>query len=536
MDLLSKALAYHKFGWNILPLGNNEKSPSSIIPTWRRYQSERVTEEEIGTWFSRSDITGIVLVCGKISNVIVVDDDGYRTGNMFPMSSSLEAKTASGGKHLYFKYKDFTKSRKLKNEKYEIEVHSDGVLIVLPPSMAMNKKGEVGQYEWAVKEIKSINDLPEFNDFIIDMEFPEPEPLSTPLNELLEVEHGDQHNAMLKLMRTMLFSSDESSWESVVWPHIQAAGERYVKNGDPYPYNPSLLRSDWESAKEFVKKKKVERLEPKSGRNLILDRIEERRLEKLAPSTGYLSLDNLIKGFVPGHLYSLTAHTNVGKTSVSANFAINVARQGKKVLYFAFEPDTTILDYFASIAKQKPYKFIADQDIIDLEEYLTNIDIRTKDNAKSPQDIVTNIVTSKKHYDLIIIDHLGYFERSGTDSLVQQQSNTVKQLAAIAKHQQTAVLQIVHLNKLAGSIPEMKNISGSGAIYQDSTEVIILTRGEVSNADGIKVPTDTGNVIVSKQKAGKSGSFKIYFMPESACISDKQFDSDDLREIRGYFT
>ena len=45
-------------------------------------------------------------------------------------------------------------------------------------------------------------------------------------------------------------------------------------------------------------------------------RLLERELEKTAPLTGYEDLDRIIKGFIPGHVYTVTGVTNDGSTGM----------------------------------------------------------------------------------------------------------------------------------------------------------------------------------------------------------------------------
>jgi replicative DNA helicase len=251
----------------------------------------------------------------------------------------------------------------------------------------------------------------------------------------------------------------------------------------------------------------------KTLNELAQERVEERKLEKIAPKTGYSNLDKIVKGFIPGHLYTLTGHTNVGKTSMAVNFSFNVARQGKKVLYVALEPGTMFTEFWASIKYDKPFEALSDDDIQNLDD--ENIQILGKQGLTKVSDLV-RIVKEREHTDLIIIDHIGYFI-SNLSNPVQEQSNAIKELADLAKEKNAAIMMIAHVNKQAGKIPTQNDVSGSGAFKQDSTDLWILIRDMDENDQYSVNYRNTGLLIISKGKPG-SGSVKLIFGEKKAKI------------------
>ncbi len=108
-------------------------------------------------------------------------------------------------------------------------------------------------------------------------------------------------------------------------------------------------------------------------------RLIDRAFEKDAPSTGFPSLDAIIKGFVANHVYTMTGDTNVGKTQACCNFAYNVAKQGKRVLYFSLEPDTTVIEYLASVWSRKRFDGVTEKDLDSPPNI--DIDIYTKEHV-----------------------------------------------------------------------------------------------------------------------------------------------------------
>lgn len=257
---------------------------------------------------------------------------------------------------------------------------------------------------------------------------------------------------------------------------------------------------------------------PKKLAEIKKNRLIEREFEKDAPSTGYPELDKLIKGFIPGHVYTMTGDTNVGKTSIACNFAVKVAFQMKRVLYIALEPENSVIEYIASVFHEKRFDDLTDDDL-DLGDL--PIEVLGKEAIQTTEQL-TEVIESFDRYDLIVVDHVGYFIRSQNNWL-QEQSNMVKIFAGLAKKNQCAIMLIAHLRKKSKNdrknyVPGISDISGSGAFGQDSTEVMIVTRNLVSDDPLETRYSNLGRLSVVKTKAGPNGFIPLEFSERSANI------------------
>lgn len=247
-------------------------------------------------------------------------------------------------------------------------------------------------------------------------------------------------------------------------------------------------------------------------------RVKEWELEKVAPSTGYEDLDDLIRGFIPGHVYVLTGETNVGKTATASNFAIRVALQNKRVLYIALEPENTIIDYLSSVYWDKRFDELTEEDLLlpDLP-----IDILGKEDVDTTEKLV-EVIEAFDRYDLVVVDHVGYFIKS-TKNTVQEQSNMMKAFAGIAKANKTAILLIAHLRKKMATerkqkTPTADDISGSASFKQDATDVLIVTRDKATDDPEDPRYANTGRLYVAKTKSGQNGMIRVYFSERKAKI------------------
>ena len=258
-------------------------------------------------------------------------------------------------------------------------------------------------------------------------------------------------------------------------------------------------------------------------------RIADRELEKTAPSTGYPPLDRIIKGFVPGHVYTMTGATNIGKSTIACNFAYRVAKQGKKVLYFSLEPDTTIIEYLASIWARKRFDDVTEADLTPPVQ----IDVYTKEHVNTLEDMI-QIVENSERYDLIIVDHFGYFI-SNSNNPNQTEKNAMKSMAGFARRNKVAVMLIVHPRKPVGSTKKQKDlslhdISGAAAFSQDATDVLVVARNK-DPEDPLQITyLDEGYIAVHKTKSGPNGTMRIHFIQGSALIlDDDEFSNNKAR-------
>ncbi len=144
-EMLKAITEYKKHGWVVHPLSkpsDNGKSPGKR-PLAKEWQKLEKTPDDIEKYIK--DGCNIGLVCGKASNVTVLDfdhklfmDDVFAGIDTTMLSSS---RTAGRG-HVYFKYRSDLTSQKM--HELGIEILTDGNNAVLPPSV--HKSGDT--YHW----------------------------------------------------------------------------------------------------------------------------------------------------------------------------------------------------------------------------------------------------------------------------------------------------------------------------------------------------------------------------------------------------
>lgn len=131
------AKLYCSLGMNVIPIMNKTKTPCIA---WGRFINEKVTEKEIDEWWDRWPEANIAIICGKVSDCIVVDVDprngGSESAKGWGQFATPTTLTPNKGYHLYFKYDpSISKSKPLPG----IDVQSEGSYVLVPPSETVGK-------------------------------------------------------------------------------------------------------------------------------------------------------------------------------------------------------------------------------------------------------------------------------------------------------------------------------------------------------------------------------------------------------------
>jgi replicative DNA helicase len=149
-EIKDKAKEYLKAGLSVIPTKDN-KEP---VISWKPYQSQRLTEEEIETVFNGLNVIGLGIICGEISGgleVIDVDTKYDTTGflweelrgliesNLPELYKSLViATTKNGGYHIYYRCISIAGNLKLStkvNREVLVETRGEGGYVIAPPTL-----------------------------------------------------------------------------------------------------------------------------------------------------------------------------------------------------------------------------------------------------------------------------------------------------------------------------------------------------------------------------------------------------------------
>lgn len=510
---------YLKLGWSVLPMkfiqAEDGKMVKKPMVEWKRYQSEQPQMSVVDSWIGQGWFLG--LITGKLSGIVVVDDDRAKHGlKEANLTSSVIARTKSGGKHYYFRYDRPVSNHA--NSDIHVDIRGEGGYVVLPP---------YNGYEWVSpptpENLALLQTLPQHIEDKIAGDRRMGDRVT--LSDYEQINAGERNSTLHRIA-------------CAIWNNDRLTEEDKITNIEAFNLkcNPPLgayeLEAIINSAKKFVennpKKKQDEPVKPAKFVSLseaISSHLADKEMSKDCPSTGLSGLDKMVKGFIPNHLYILSGDTNVGKTSSACYFAVSVASQGKSVLYVSLEPDVDVVGYMASVLHDKPFATLNASDFEALKNL--NIDILLKDSVKTASALTEILKSTPNHYDLVVIDHIGYFI-TDTANTNQAQSNLMKELADMPRKKKCAVMAIAHLRKREKGKkkgpPTADDLSGSAALKQDATDVWLLWREGVDGDKTNSMVSNTGYLIVAKSKNSASGAINILFRPGYAGI--KEYVSD----------
>ncbi len=139
------ALGYaEKLGWSVIPIDTrpkeDPKDEKKPLISWKEYQKETASSEEIKNFWRQYPYAGIGIVTGKVSGLLVLDFDDRESLEWFEREVCRLPKTlkqTSGkGIHYFFKYPEDTEIRNKQGlEGQQLDVRGEGGYIIVAPSV-----------------------------------------------------------------------------------------------------------------------------------------------------------------------------------------------------------------------------------------------------------------------------------------------------------------------------------------------------------------------------------------------------------------
>lgn len=264
------------------------------------------------------------------------------------------------------------------------------------------------------------------------------------------------------------------------------------------------------------------------------DRMEELHRNKGAlrgVRTGWRDLDNMTAGLQRSDLIILAARPAMGKSTLVANLAYNVATVAKQsVLFFSLEMskeqvvDRMLADASGVDAWNIRTGNLSDDDFSKLSEAMGEMAEAPIYFDDTPGVSVLEMRTKARRIaheaplGLIIIDYLQLMQGSGRDNgnRVQEVSEISRGLKLIARELNVPVIALSQLSRSVESrspqIPQLADLRESGSIEQDADIVMFIYREAYYNPE-----TERENItdlIIAKHRNGPTGKIELYFHPE----------------------
>lgn len=141
--MIDYALNLVDLGFSIIPLNPKSKVPLKGVSI-SEFQYRKPSFNEVRKWFMQNENINIGIMCGEISNLLVLDIDSEELMGKYKEfieeTPTLKVKTGKG-MHLYFRGKN---QKTIHPKDVKLDIQGNGAYVVAPPSIHPNGM----KYEW----------------------------------------------------------------------------------------------------------------------------------------------------------------------------------------------------------------------------------------------------------------------------------------------------------------------------------------------------------------------------------------------------
>lgn len=241
--------------------------------------------------------------------------------------------------------------------------------------------------------------------------------------------------------------------------------------------------------------------------------------EKHGIKLGINVIDDVFGAVLPSDIVILGAKTGSGKSDLCAQIAENVGSQNKNVYMFALEAEAKEVELriiFKEMSRlnlilpqeKKIYKLnyklwrvnhsryglrgesLRKQAILDVNKRIGSLWLYYRDGSFEIKDFVRAVMSVNKKADLIILDHIHYFDFKGSDQN-KELGDAIKKIRDIALLNEVPIIVVAHLRKEQQSqddklMPTIDDFHGSSDLSKIGTKGVILAPGgiEEDETDG----------------------------------------------------
>lgn len=249
--------------------------------------------------------------------------------------------------------------------------------------------------------------------------------------------------------------------------------------------------------------------------------------------TGLTELDRALGGFKGGNLYVLAGRPAMGKTAMMLHLATIAAESGHPTVVFSLEmsrkqvADRMILcdadgivtgeEYSRGAIDDMQYDYISKRinPLCDRPLYIDDCGGATMQYIHNK----ARRMRDEGRCDIVLIDYLQLV--SNPDTAARRNATREQEVSQMSRQAKVMArelgIPVVLLSQLSRSVeqrsdkrPVLSDLRESGAIEQDADVVMFLYRpsyyNEYQTADGTPIPPDSGEVIISKNRHGRTGS------------------------------
>ena len=214
--------------------------------------------------------------------------------------------------------------------------------------------------------------------------------------------------------------------------------------------------------------------------------------------TSILQLNQIIDGFKPGDLVTMSGISGNGKTEFLISLTKDFIDRKYKVLWISYEVNPK--DFMNRFGNYDPVFFMPRQNTPNNLEW-------TLDRIKEAK--------AKFGCDIVIIDHLHFLLDMGTlgnKNISHLFGGIIRQIKTIALKLDVTVFLVCHLNKTATKeVPDLPDLRDSSFTYQEADTVLIIHREPDGEINLNKTVTPASLRIAKNRWEGHIGIIKLLY-------------------------
>lgn len=207
--------------------------------------------------------------------------------------------------------------------------------------------------------------------------------------------------------------------------------------------------------------------------------------EGLVP-TGYNTIDEVIKGLLPGQMTVLAGDTSAGKTTFAVSLSMNLIESGKRVAYYSNEMTTNQIAGRLMLAAARGGEtqkgdlgwFVKGEKKKEVMERLQNLVIH---QGSTEGDEIVRSIYELGGVDVVVVDNLmsvGLSNASMDASPNAAQKQFVRSLTVVAKAMGIHIVLIAHCKKTNDKLARKGDIFGSSDILNLVDNGLMIHRGD----------------------------------------------------------
>jgi len=266
----------------------------------------------------------------------------------------------------------------------------------------------------------------------------------------------------------------------------------------------------------------------------LLSSIVDGQKRKLVPTSGLHGLDDMLHGFFPGTMYTVSARMSVGKSALLSWITLQAARQKYPTAFVSLEMKPQLLAWrmvscMSGVNASKYFtNDMTDEEmlrVMNANQRLSELPIRFISTHKTVDDVCLTLRRAKIAGNIAVagVDYLQMLHDAGhAESRTAELDGISTKLKSLAEELDIALLCVVAVNRR--SVTEKGGVSvadmrGSDGIAYDADVCLILN--EDDDKSGLPEDVSRIKVNVAKNRSGRQGESTIFFDKRYQRFSDE---------------